>query len=59
MTVALLAKSLVDLSFGGAFLWYLVKFLVSIAVAFAGIMLGIKLRKSKNAKTANDMSKAE
>lgn len=47
-TIALLAKSLVDLSFGGTFVWYLVKYLISFVVAFAGIKLGIKLRKSKN-----------
>ncbi len=49
-TAVLLAKGLIDLSFGGAFAWYLVKYLVSAVVAFAGIKLGIKLRKSKNAK---------
>lgn len=49
-TVAFLAKNLADFSFGGAFAWYLVKFLISIAVAFAGIKLGIKLRKNKDAK---------
>lgn len=45
-----LAKGLVDFTFGGAFAWYLVKFLVSLAVAFLGIKLGIKWRKSKIAK---------
>ena len=50
MTGVLIAKSLVDLTFGGAFLWYLVKFLVSVGVAFGAIMLGIKWRKSKNPK---------
>ena len=50
MTGVLIAKSLVDLTFGGAFLWYLVKFLVSVGVAFGAIMLGIKWRKSKNLK---------
>lgn len=50
MTGVLIAKSLVDLTFGGAFLWYLVKFLVSIGIAFLAIMLGIKWRKSKNPK---------
>lgn len=49
-TAVLLAKGLVDLSFGGAFAWYLAKYLVSAVVAFAGIKLGIKLRKAKNAK---------
>ena len=47
MVTTLLAKSLVDLSFGGAFAWYLVKFLISLVIALGGIMLGIKLRKSK------------
>jgi len=54
-TMALLAKTLVDLSFGGAFVWYLVKFLVSACVAFGGIKLGIKLRKSKNEKNGTDV----
>lgn len=53
-TVALLAKGLVDLSFGGAFAWYFVKYLVSAVVAFAGVKVGIKLRKSKNAKTGTE-----
>ncbi len=52
MTVAYLAKGLVDLTFWGAFAWYLVKYLVSIAVALGGIMLGIKLRKMKNESQA-------
>lgn len=50
LTGVLLAKSLTDLTFGGAFLWYLVKFLVSGGLAFAAILLGIRLRKNKNAK---------
>lgn len=50
MTGVLIAKSLVDLTFGGAFLWYLIKFLVSVGIAFLAIMLGIKWRKSKNSK---------
>lgn len=55
----LLAKSLTDLSFGGAFLWYLVKFLISGALAFVAILLGIKWRKSKNAKTAEETAVKE
>lgn len=51
MTGALLLKGLVDLTFGGAFLWYLVKFLVSVGLAYGAILLGIKWRKSKNEKT--------
>ena len=51
MVTTLLAKSLVDLSFGGALAWYLVKFLISLVIALGGIMLGIKLRKSKNANS--------
>lgn len=50
MTV--LAKSVADLSFGGAFAWYGVKFLISGALALGAIMLGIRLRKNKNAKNA-------
>lgn len=49
----LLAKGLTDLTWGGAFLWYLVKFIVSIVLAFCAIMLGIRWRKSKNASTAS------
>ena len=47
MTGALLLKGLADLTFGGAFLWYLVKFLVSLGVAYGAILLGIKWRKMK------------
>ena len=50
MITVLLAKGITDFTFGGAFLWYLVKYLVSAVVAFGGIMLGIRLRKNKNAK---------
>ncbi|MFG6347341.1 MAG: hypothetical protein K1W15_01315 [Lachnospiraceae bacterium] len=50
-----LAKNLADLSFGGAFAWYFVKFLISIVVAFAGIKAGIALRKSKNAKAGTEL----
>lgn len=39
MTGALLLKGLADLTFGGAFLWYLVKFLVSLGVAYGAILL--------------------
>lgn len=52
MITAFLAKGIADFTFGGAFLWYLVKYLVSAVVAFCGIMLGIRLRKNKNAKAA-------
>ena len=45
-----LAKSVADLSFGGAFAWYAIKYLISGALALGAIMLGIKLRKNKNAK---------
>lgn len=51
MTGVLLLKGLADLTFGGAFLWYLVKFLVSIGLAFVAILCGIKWHKSKNEKT--------
>ena len=50
MITVLLAKGITDFTFGGAFLWYLVKYLISAVVAFGGIMLGIRLRKNKNAK---------
>lgn len=50
MMGALLAKGIADFTFGGAFLWYLVKFIVSLILAFCAIMLGIKWRKSKNDK---------
>lgn len=48
--MAFLAKSVADLSFGGAFAWYGIKYLISGALALGAIMLGIKLRKHKNAK---------
>lgn len=44
------SKSIADLSFGGAFAWYLVKFLISMGLAACAVMLGAKWRKSKNAK---------
>lgn len=51
MTVGvLLAKTVADLSFGGALLFYLVKFLVYGGCAFGAVLLGIKLRKFKDAK---------
>lgn len=46
--MALLAKSVADLSFGGAFAWYFIKYLLSGALALGVIVLGIKLRKKKN-----------
>lgn len=46
----LLAKGIADLTFGGAFIWYLLKYIISIGIAFCAILLGIKLRKRKNAK---------
>lgn len=52
MMGALLAKGIADFTFGGAFLWYLVKFIVSIILAFCAIMIGIKWRKSKNEKNS-------
>ncbi len=55
VTTVFLAKSLADLSFGGAFAWYLIKFLISLVVAFAGIKAGIALRKSKNAKAGTEL----
>ena len=47
----LVVNSIADLSFGGAFLWYLAKYIIYGVVAFCGILLGIRLRKNKNAKT--------
>ncbi|RKI29562.1 hypothetical protein D7V82_06770 [bacterium 1xD8-6] len=49
----LLAKGVADLTFGGAFAWYFVKYIVSGAVALGAIMLGIKLRKRKNAQASS------
>ncbi len=51
-----LAKTVADLTFGGAFLFYLVKALIYMAVGFGAICLGIRLRKNKNAKTAKNAS---
>ena len=51
--MALLAKgieSVAELSFGGAFVWYLVKYIIFAVVAFLGIKTGIALRKNKDAK---------
>lgn len=48
--MVLLAKTVADLSLGGAFAWYLVKYLLSGVLALGAIVLGIKLRKKKNAK---------
>ena len=55
LTAALLAgKSLADLTFGGAFLWYLVKFIIYGAVAFGGILLGKHLRKKHDEKQQDE-----
>lgn len=51
MLIALLAKGISDFTFGGAFLWYLIKYLVCGVLAFVAILCGIKLRKNKIAKT--------
>lgn len=58
MTGVLLAKSIADLTFGGAFAWYLVKFLISCACAYGAILVGIKLRKNKDAKKAEKTTEA-
>ena len=58
MIPAFLAKSLADLTFGGAFLWYFIKALVSMALPYAAIMLGIRWRKSKHAKASEQYSLA-
>lgn len=52
---SLLAKGIADFTFGGAFLWYLVKYIVYGAVALGAILLGIKLRKKKNAKAQENV----
>jgi hypothetical protein len=57
MMSVILAKSLTDLSFGGAFLWYFVKAIISGVLAYCAILLGIRLRKSKNAK--QELAKVE
>ena len=49
MLSVLLAKGLADFTFGGAFLWYLVKYVICGIVAVCAVMLGINLRKKKNA----------
>lgn len=56
---AFLAKGIADLTFGGAFLWYLVKYIVCALVAFGAILLGIRLRKKKNAKITEIESETE
>lgn len=56
---ALLAKGLTDLTWGGAFVWYLVKFIVSVVLAFCAIMLGIRLRKNKNANNTETKTETE
>lgn len=58
LLTTLLAKGISDFTFGGAFLWYLVKYIVSAVIAFCGILLGIKLRKKKNVKVA-EMERAK
>lgn len=49
MLGVLLAKGLADFTFGGAFLWYLVKYVICGILAVCAVMLGINLRKKKNA----------
>ncbi len=56
---ALLAKGVADFTFGGAFLWYLIKFIVSAVIALCAIMLGMKWRKSKNAKMSSTKVETE
>ena len=48
--MVLLAKSVADFTFGGAFAWYFIRFVLSGVLALGAIMLGIKLRKNKNAR---------
>ncbi|MDD7402863.1 MAG: hypothetical protein SO170_10330 [Butyribacter sp.] len=57
MIMTLLAKGVTDLTFTGAFFWYLVKFIVSGVLAFCAILLGIKLRKKKINKTEQESAK--
>lgn len=47
MLLTLLAKGVADFTFGGAFVWYLIKYIISGAVALGAILLGIKLRKRR------------
>lgn len=58
MTGAVLAKGIVDMTFGGAFLWYAVKYIICGVAAAGAVLLGIKLRKRKDAKAA-ELSKEE
>ena len=48
--MVLFANSVADFTFGGAFACYFIRFVLSRALALGAIMLGIKLRKNKNAK---------
>ena len=57
--IAMAVKGITDFTFGGAFLWYLVKFIVYGLVPFGGIRLGIFLRKKKNAKAGLQIAKTE
>lgn len=61
MTSVVLAagKTLTDLTFGGAFLWYFVKAIISGILAYCAILLGIRLRKSKNAKQTSVTAETE
>lgn len=59
MIVTLLAKGIADFTFGGAFLWYLAKYIVSALVAVGAILLGIKLRKRKMAKSEAKSSESK
>lgn len=59
MVLTFLAKGVADFTFGGAFVWYLIKYIISGAVALGAILLGIKLRKKKNLKVAAAESEQE
>lgn len=51
MNITMLANealNLTNMSLGQAFAWYAVKFIVYGLVAFAGVKIGIALRKRKN-----------
>lgn len=53
MIGVLLAKGIADLSFGGALLWYVVKYIVSAALAVAAVMLGIRRCQNKTQRQSS------
>ena len=53
MIGVLLAKGIADLSFGGALLWYVVKYIVSAALAVAAVMLESACAKIKTQRQSS------